>query len=73
MNKLSYILGDKDQVVYLRDSEMQLDNLIKLVQSLFNQGIKFVGIETPLVKMYFDANKDIGRNITGIFRDRIKK
>lgn len=73
MNKLVYVEKDRDVVVHLRQSEMDLDNIVKLVQNLFAQGVKYVGVETPNVKIYFDSNKDIGRQISGFFRDRIIK
>ena len=72
MNKLTYVDRDRDEVIYLNDAEMHLETLLATVKSLFAKGIRFIGVETPSVKLYFDNTKDAAsRSISGKFRDGI--
>lgn len=66
-----YVEKDEDQVILLRDEEMDVNNIVKLVKTLFDRGVKFVGLETDLIKVYFDSDKNAGNKaITGKFKDK---
>lgn len=72
MNKLLYVEHNEDQIVFLRDDETRMENIIKLVRELFDRGVKFVGFENDLIKIYFDSAKDLGfKQISGKFKDRV--
>ena len=69
MNKLMYVEKNDDQVIVLRDDEMNLDNVLRVVQVLFDRGVKFVGLETDVIKLYFDSNRNVGnKGITGSYK-----
>lgn len=71
MNKLMYVEKDEDQVYLLKDNENNIDVIYQLVRSLFDRGVKFVGLETETMKIYFDSDRNAGNKaIAGKFKER---
>lgn len=66
-----YVEKNEDQVILLRDDEMDVNNIVRLVRALFDRGVKFVGLETEYIKVYFDSDRNAGNKaITGKFKDK---
>jgi hypothetical protein len=65
-NRLCFVSNDEDQVIYLKDEELDFSYLLQQVQSLFERGVRIVSLETHEAKIFFDSSRGIsGRFKTG--------
>lgn len=65
-NRLTYVENDEDQVLYLQDDVLDFSVVLQKVQSLFERGVRIVGLETPEAKVFFDSSR--GGSISGRFK-----